>query len=456
MLLLALAEHVVVAGGDAVPFLERIQQEYPDDFWSNSTLGIRLTETSDEAPIRYFQAAVAVRPDDCFARTNLGSALGASGRTEEAMVQLQKAVLLEPTNGPAHMTLSMCFKSQGRMAEALDAFRTAIRLDPGEDNTAQRRLVVEWLIDLDRLDEAIAEAREALRVDPRSFDVHLRLGFALQSSGRFEEALETLRGAIAIDSRSEAHELLGLVLAELERGDEAIASLREAVRLGPGRVVPRRELVKALIARGLFADARTEARRFLESRPAGDPGRPEARAFLDFCELVEELEASLPAIADGTRAPATTDECLALAHLFRARRQPATAARYFADAFELGAPPAWRGDWRTYDAALCAAQAGAAGEAQDSFADEERAGWRSLALAWLRQDLTAFEAMLADGAPGSGREVRWNLMQLRREPDLAGIRDAASLERLPADERAQWQALWSGAASLESRARSEH
>ena len=83
MLLLAHAEHVVVAAGYAVPFLERIQQEYPDDFWSNSTLGIRLTETSDEAPIRYFQAAVAVRPDDCFARTNLGSALGASGRTEE-------------------------------------------------------------------------------------------------------------------------------------------------------------------------------------------------------------------------------------------------------------------------------------------------------------------------------------------------------------------------------------
>jgi hypothetical protein len=44
-------------------------------------------------------------------------------------------------------------------------------------------------------------------------------------------------------------------------------------------------------------------------------------------------------------------------------------------------------------------------------------------------------------------------MRLETNPDLAGVRDAALLDLLPEDERAQWRTLWSDAAALWARAK---
>ncbi len=82
-------------------------------------------------------------------------------------------------------------------------------------------------------------------LDPRCYDARIRLAYALHGSGRLDEASEEYQRAIAIDSRAPAHESLGLMLADLGRMDEAIASLREAVRLAPDRTSARNELVKA-------------------------------------------------------------------------------------------------------------------------------------------------------------------------------------------------------------------
>jgi serine/threonine-protein kinase len=456
MLLLALAEHLIVAGGDAVPFLERIQQEHPDDYWSNFSLGLKLAESSPEASIRYFQAAVAVRPDDVISRGNLGTALQASGQIDEAMVQLRKALLIDPANAPSHITLSTCLSSRGLYVEAVEELRTAVRLDPSQASIALRCTLAGLLLDLGRLNESSAEFRGVLLLDPSSYRAHYGLGSALLASGLFEEASEEFRRAIAIDPTTRANESLSFALGYLGRKDDEIAALREAVRLDPSRTQPRRGLITALIASGRFEAARTEASLFLESRAAGDPGKQEAQALMDDCEQLLALEADLPAILDGTRAPQGVAECLAFADLFSALKDHEAAARYFADAFDSRfGTYAGEGDSRAFDAARCAAVAGAVGDGKaDPVADEERAGWRARALTWLRADLRAIDASLTAGAPGSRLRAVWSLMELKSDPDLTALRDAAHLERLPADEQTQWRALWSDVDSLSARAQS--
>lgn len=352
MLLLLLAEHVTVAGADEVPFLEKIQQQYPGDYWSNFTLGLRLSEHAPEPASRYFQAALAVQPD--------------------------------------------------------------------------------------------------------SYNARHGLGFSLFMSGLLEEASAELRHAIAIDARASAHESLGEMLSAMRKTDDAIASFRESLRLDPSRTQTRGTLAKALITCGRFDEARTEAASFLEDHPAGDPGRSTAEAFLHHCELLCELDADLTAVLDRTRAPRDGAECLAFADVFRARQDHGTAADYFADAFARGVgTPVNDRNWRTLDAARCAALAGTNEDgAADVAEDAKRARWRALALAWHRLDLGGLDGMLRDDLPGFRRFVLLRLVLWKTDPAFVGVHDGMRLEQLPEEERVQWRKNWSAATALERRAKS--
>jgi hypothetical protein len=77
----------------------------------------------------------------------------------------------------------------------------------------------------------------------------------------------------------------------------------------------------------------------------------------------------------------------------------------------------------------------------------DRLRWRRQALTWLRADLLVWdERQAAD--PSAGPLVAQTMRHWRSDPDLAGLRDAAQLARLPAEERAACQRLWIDVAAL--------
>src|SRR5207244_10488207 len=97
-----------------------------------------------------------------------------------------------------------------------------------------------------------------------------------------------------------------------------------------------------------------------------------------------------------------------------------------------------------YDAACAAARAGAVPER------EEAADFRRQALAWLREDLAAWRR-LADDPARTHAQARFYLRLWQRTADLAGLRDAAGLARLPAAERDACRRLWADVAVLLAR-----
>jgi tetratricopeptide (TPR) repeat protein len=85
-----------------------------------------------------------------------------------------------------------------------------------------------------KTDEALAEAREALRLNPGSDLGHFSLGNALRHKGDLDGAKAEYREALRLNPNDEmAHHNLGLTLGNKGDWDGAIAEYREALRLNP-------------------------------------------------------------------------------------------------------------------------------------------------------------------------------------------------------------------------------
>jgi hypothetical protein len=104
-----------------------------------------------------------------------------------------------------------------------------------------------------------------------------------------------------------------------------------------------------------------------------------------------------------------------------------------------------------YNAARAAVRAaGGPGQEEPPLDDAGRALLRRQALGWLKADLTAWRKVLeADSG-----EARPNMAQKpsdwKQDSDLAGIRDAAALAKLPADEQKAFTELWADIDALDT------
>jgi serine/threonine protein kinase/tetratricopeptide (TPR) repeat protein len=188
----------------ALRLLREAQNAYPSDFWLNLALAQDLGERDDlEGAVRFYTAAVAIRPHAVAARNNLGLALKAQGRLDEAIACYRKAIEIDPNFAVAHSNLGIALRAQ------------------------------------DKPDEAIACYRKAIELDPKNTFVYCNLGYALYMCGKEQEALAVCSEAVSIDPQSaHAHRNTALVLANasdaaLRDPAQAVAHAEKAVELNP-------------------------------------------------------------------------------------------------------------------------------------------------------------------------------------------------------------------------------
>jgi serine/threonine-protein kinase len=290
-LLVALAEHLYDSGKDPVPFLRRVQLAHEDDFWANFSLGATISSTGG-APaeaVRYFQAALALRPNAAVVHNNLGTALQEVGLTDEAIERYRKAIRLDPRFAQAHTNLGGALHTRAVLgpakqaralyAEAVTHLRKALRLDP-EDGRAHNNLGV-VLAELGRLDEAIKHYRQALRLDPCSAFTHSNLGAALARKGRLDKGIEHFRQAIHLaPTLAQAHHNLGDTLRIKGQRDEAVRHYREALRLNPEYGLAHFHLGNCLRDIGRLDEAVTHYERATALQPRDPRVRKELRNAL--------------------------------------------------------------------------------------------------------------------------------------------------------------------------------
>jgi tetratricopeptide (TPR) repeat protein len=119
----------------------------------------------------------------------------------------------------------------------------------------------------------------------------------------------------------------------------------------------------------------------------------------------------------------------------------------FASAF-AGDPKLAADDWNRYYGARYSVLAAGVPETTAS----EGTRLRKQALDWLRADVAQLTKQLESGRSADRRSTRQLLRLWQQDNDLAGIRDAAALAKLPAEERTACERLWADVAALLKRA----
>ncbi len=185
---LAHAKHdFTLASRERLPFLKKVQQAHPGDFWANLALADAMVmEHQLGEGVRYCQAAVATRPQTAFGHHKLAVTLVGAGRKEEAVEQFRRALALDPTADLSRLELVGHLFASGRQDEAIENLRTAIGIYP--NNSGLHIRLGDFLERMGRYAEAVPPFREAVALDPRDQHAPYRLRALLVRLGREEEA----------------------------------------------------------------------------------------------------------------------------------------------------------------------------------------------------------------------------------------------------------------------------
>ena len=118
---------------------------------------------TDEA-LREYRAAVAEEPALETAHYNIGTLLARTGDPAGAQAALEEAIRLDPDHADALANLAVLVAQGGNTARAGQLFERAVAADP-MDADAQANLALFYL-NTQRPNDALARAREALRLNP--------------------------------------------------------------------------------------------------------------------------------------------------------------------------------------------------------------------------------------------------------------------------------------------------
>ncbi len=177
------------------------------------------------------------------------------------------------------------FEIQGRYDDAVREYRKAIDRAPGTLNLHYRlgRALLMRSHDPAALDEALAEFRAELELNPNDAVAEFQVGQILHVQGRADEALAHFERAVALDGDfPEALIAVAKERGRMERFDEAISLLERALTLQPRSEPAHYSLMLAYRNAGRRDDARRiqEALEELQAPSGGE--------FSDFLKRIGE------------------------------------------------------------------------------------------------------------------------------------------------------------------------
>jgi serine/threonine protein kinase/tetratricopeptide (TPR) repeat protein len=196
-LLIYMGERLRNLGGDPAPLFKRLQQAYPSDFHVNLVLGIAVHKNGNPWDgMRFYQAAIAVRPTIAVPHSNLGAALTEAGRMEEALEQFGIAMRLEPKSYDYRFNYALALRRLERNEEAIRELRLIPEDAPRY--AVSVALIGRCLVSLNRCVEANIESRRALVLDPQLWEAHRALRDGLVQLNQLEEARTAWQQTIAL------------------------------------------------------------------------------------------------------------------------------------------------------------------------------------------------------------------------------------------------------------------
>ncbi len=181
------------------------------------------------APLRN---AALLQPSNAIIQHDLGLACLEVGRIPDAIAALQLAVASNPRYADAHFRLGIALEKLGNVGGAIAAYDRATQLLPSLTEAWFRAGALVYT--LGHRNEAISCFRRAAATGGRNSFGRLAKARALLIEDRNQEAERALRETLVADPKNAmAYDLLGNLLSEFGRFDEARACFERAIAISP-------------------------------------------------------------------------------------------------------------------------------------------------------------------------------------------------------------------------------
>jgi protein O-GlcNAc transferase len=178
------------------------------------------------------EKSVRLAPRSAAYRNNLAAVLLKGGEYHNAMEHARVALRLEPDLEAASVNLGIGLSRSGDAEAAQQQHRSTLQRNP--QNLDARIGLASALVELDNVEEALAEVNKALAVAHDHSEALRISGQALRSSGKRTEAAQQIYKAVAADPRNTLARVdLANVKRELGLWREAIADFQFAALLQP-------------------------------------------------------------------------------------------------------------------------------------------------------------------------------------------------------------------------------
>jgi len=203
--------------------------------------------------------------------------------------ELEKLVRQKPDSAEAHYDLGIAYSKQNRDDEALARLTEAIRIDPrlGDAHLKLGHLYMK-LGQLHAQPNAYETALEAFasaaRLRPNSSEAFHALGLATMALGRYQEAIDAFTKSLQVDEPiTTSHFALGKCYFLLNRSDEAVVHYQRGLSLYPDSDSGHFGLGEAYFDLERYNEATNELREAI--RLSKGPGKPRAHFYLGLAYL---------------------------------------------------------------------------------------------------------------------------------------------------------------------------
>jgi tetratricopeptide (TPR) repeat protein len=199
-------------------------------------------------------------------------ALYRAGRIDLAEQQLRMHLSEEPGDGHAHSVLAAFLSERGALHESIAEAREGVRLAPR--SAFGHAALGEALSDAKEWREGIAELREAIRIAPGDASYYAHLAHVLSQTSKADEALELAEAGLRIDPlHVGCLNERGLALLWLRRVAEAREAIGSALVSAPDSANLHANLGVGLLHQGRQAEAVAEMLEALRLNPSNTLAR---------------------------------------------------------------------------------------------------------------------------------------------------------------------------------------
>ncbi|HYL37904.1 MAG TPA: tetratricopeptide repeat protein [Bryobacteraceae bacterium] len=187
----------------------------------------------------------------------LGDALRASGKCEQAVPLYEQALQKNPGSLGTMQKLALCLLDRQQRTRAAEVLRRALQATP--DDASTWHMLATTYLQQGQTADAVAALQKALELDPEMPESYNSLGGIWQVSAQAERAEPMLRTAIRLQPNyPEAHHNLAILLSAAGRFDEARYHFEAALRLKANYTSARCDYAVALARVGRLEEAQSQ------------------------------------------------------------------------------------------------------------------------------------------------------------------------------------------------------